>query len=239
MTWTADPRVDAYIDACPAGSRPSAARSASWSMPPTRGHRDHQAHPPALLRPGGQHLRPAGGQGPRQHLPVRRRQRPPRPGGHHHRRPPQQVRPHRGHPPGRDHQRPRPHRHVPPHHRQQPHRQPSQAEATTLTHRALPGRSNRPVMVTGALGWLGIRLAAEAATARGFGHGYMLAILLRPCLPRLLILVPKKLRLSAWTHQHKRRLGPTHSAWPSTSQRRQHHDRRHHRHPTAATNAKP
>ena len=77
MTYAADERVDAYIDALPA-----------WQQAICRQVRDlvHAADPevsetikrskqPYFVAPG-QHLRAAGGQGPRQRLPLRRRHRP-------------------------------------------------------------------------------------------------------------------------------------------------------------------
>ena len=83
----------------PTGSRPSATRSATWSTRRPRGRRDHQVQGPPLLRAAGQRLRAARGQGPRQRLPLRRRDRP-RSRGHHHRGPRQHDRPHGGHPQG-------------------------------------------------------------------------------------------------------------------------------------------
>ncbi len=77
MTYTADPRVDAYIDTLPA-----------WQQAICREVRElvHAADPEVaetikrtsqpyfVLR--GQHLRPAGGEGPRERVPLRRRHRP-------------------------------------------------------------------------------------------------------------------------------------------------------------------
>ena len=75
-----------------AGDLPAGARPGPRGRP--RGRGDHQAHRPAVLRPGGQHLRAARREGPRQRVPLRRRDRP-RPRGDHHRRPRQQDRPDR------------------------------------------------------------------------------------------------------------------------------------------------
>jgi Domain of unknown function (DU1801) len=130
MTWTADPRVDAYIDALP-----------DWQQAICRQVRElvHAADPevtetikrtrqPYFVLEGNVCALLAA----KDHVNVFLYDGgnvPPDPegiitGGHH-----KQARPHRGHPPGRGDQRARPARHVPAHHRQQPRRRSAQAEA--------------------------------------------------------------------------------------------------------------
>ena len=76
MTYAADERVDAYIDALP-----------DWQQAICRQVRDlvHAADPEVsetisgagnVLRAPGQHLRAASGQGPRERIRLRRRHRP-------------------------------------------------------------------------------------------------------------------------------------------------------------------
>jgi len=73
MTVTTDPRAGACTAALP-GWQQAIGREGAPVGPRRRpaGHPDHQAHQPHLLRPGGLHLRVAGGRRPRQRLPLRR-----------------------------------------------------------------------------------------------------------------------------------------------------------------------
>ena len=110
----ARPRL--YRCLCPAGSKPSPARCASWSTPPSRRSPMPSSAPTAPASSWRAAFRYDRG-----HRPA--------PRGDHHRRPCQQDGPHRGHPVRRSSHRTRADRLVPADRRQRPGRRLARAQA--------------------------------------------------------------------------------------------------------------